>query len=105
MTDNQNWRIEQHVGTIMQALVIGLLAWSLKTNVDTSAQLGVLQAEVRALQTTVQQGTNDRFRGSDATREFGAVWAEFQRREVRISRLEGDVSELKAYHQRSRNKE
>lgn len=88
MTDNQTWRIEQHVGTIMQALVIGLLAWSLKTNVDTSAQLGVLQAEVRALQTTVQQGTNDRYRGSDAARDLAAVWAELQRHSARMDGIE-----------------
>lgn len=88
MTVDQTWRIEQHIGTIMQAVVIGLLAWSLKTNVDTTTQLGVLQAEVRNLQTTVQQGTNDRYRGSDAARDLAAVWAELNRHSTRMDGME-----------------
>jgi hypothetical protein len=88
MTQVQTWRFEQHLGTIMQALVIGLLAWSLKTNVDTLTQLGVLQSEVRNLQTTVAQGANDRYRGSDAARDLAAIWAELNRHAVRMDGLE-----------------
>lgn len=88
MTQDQTWRIEQHLGTIMQALVIGLLAWSLKTNVDTLTQLGVLQSEVRNLQATVAQGANDRYRGSDAARDLAALWAELNRHAVRMDGLE-----------------
>ena len=81
-------RLEQHVGTIMQIMVIGLLGWSLKTNVDTRAEIGVLQAKVEAMQTTINQGTNDRYRGSDAARDFAAVWAELQRQGSRINDIE-----------------
>lgn len=90
------WRLEQHLGTVMQALVIGLLGWSLKTTVDMRTDLGVLQAKLEALSATVGQGTNDRYRGSDAARDFNAVWAEFQRREVRLSRCEDELSKLDA---------
>lgn len=85
----QSWRLEQHIGTIMQALVVGLLAWSLKTSVDMRTEIGVLQAKVESLQTTVSQGTNDRYRGTDAARDFAAVWAEIQRLDARLQRCEG----------------
>jgi hypothetical protein len=81
-------RLEQHVGTIMQIMVIGLLGWSLKTNVDMRAEIGILQAKVEAMQTTINQGTNDRYRGSDAARDFAAVWAELQRQNSRVNQLE-----------------
>jgi len=76
------------VGTIMQILIVGLLGWSLKTNVDTITQLGILQAEVRALQVTVNQGTQDRYRGVDAAKDFQSVWAELGRINVRVDKLE-----------------
>ena len=83
-----SWRLEQHIGTVMQAAVIGLLAWSLKTNVDTQKDIGVLQAKLESLQLTVNQGTNDRYRGTDAARDFAAVWSELTRMDARISRCE-----------------
>lgn len=88
MTTN-DWRLEQHVGTIMQVLVVALLGWSLKTSVDMRTEIGVLQAKVEDLQSVVSQGTNDRYSGTDAARDFAAVWAELQRHDVRISRCEG----------------
>jgi len=87
-SQDQGWRIEQHIGTIMQVLIVGLLAWSLKTNVDLTTQMGVVQAEVRNLQLTVQQGTNDRYRGSDAARDLAAVWGELNRHSARMDGLE-----------------
>lgn len=84
----QTWRLEQHVGTIMQALVIGLLAWSLKTNVDMRAEIAVLNAKLEAVQTTIAQGANDRYHGTDAARDFAAVWSEFNRINSRIEKLE-----------------
>jgi hypothetical protein len=95
MTADNSWRLEQHIGTVLQALVIALLGWSLKTTVDLRAEIGVIQAKLEAVQATMAQGTNDRYRGSDAARDFSAVWAEFQRREVRLSRLEDEVAALK----------
>jgi hypothetical protein len=83
-----NSRFEQHIGTIMQAAVIGLLAWSLKTSVDLNQQVGILQVQVSSLQNTVTQGANDRYRGTDAARDFSAVWSEFNRQSQRIDKLE-----------------
>ncbi len=85
---DQTLRLEQHVGTIMQVLIVALLGWSLKTNVETTTSIGVLQAEVRSLQATVAQGTNDRYRGTDAARDLAAVWAELNRHATRMDGLE-----------------
>ena len=81
-------RIEQDIGTIMQALVIGLLAWSLKATVELKTDLGIMQAKLEALQVSVQQGTQDRYRGTDAARDHAALWSELQRLENRTSKLE-----------------
>jgi len=91
------FRLEQHVGTIMQILVVALLGWSLKTNVEMTTQMGIVQSELRALQATVAQGTADRYRGTDAARDNGLIWAEFQRRENRISRLEEQMVRCQNY--------
>ncbi len=88
MTVNNDWRLEQHIGTLMQILIVGLLGWSLKTNVDTTTQIGILQAEVRSLQVTVNQGTQDRYRGADAARDMAAIWAELNRHSDRMDKLE-----------------
>lgn len=88
MTTN-DWRLEQHVGTIMQVLVVALLGWSLKTSVDMRTEIGVLQAKVESLQSTVSQGTNDRYRSADAARDFASVWSELSRIDNRLTKCEG----------------
>lgn len=89
MSDEENgFRLEQHVGTIMQAAVLGLLAWSLNTTVAMRTEVGVLQAQVASIQTTINQGTNDRYRGSDAARDFMARDREISRLEDRVTKLE-----------------
>jgi len=88
MSDEDGFRLEQHIGTIMQIMVVGLLAWSLKTNVEMTTQIGILNVKVEALSTTVNQGTADRYRGSDAAKDFAGVWAEFNRVDSRLNKLE-----------------
>lgn len=85
---DEGWRLEQHVGVVMQALVIGLLAWTLKSSVEMQTQIGVLQAELRALQDVVSQSTRDRYRESDAARDHAAIWAELNRHTTRLDKLE-----------------
>lgn len=87
-TNESGWRLEQHVGTILQVMVVGLLGWSLKTSVDLRSEIGILQAKVEAMQTTMAQGTNDRYRGTDAARDFQAVWGELGRLGTRMERCE-----------------
>ena len=88
MNDENTFRLEQHIDTIMQIMVVGLLAWSLKSNVELTTQMGIVQAKIENLQATVSQGTTDRYRGSDATKDFSAVWAEVARIDARLSRIE-----------------
>ena len=88
MSEPDGFRLEQHIGTIMQIMVVGLLAWSLKTNVDMTTQIGILNVKVEALSATVNQGTTDRYRGSDAAKDFAGVWAEFNRVDSRLNKLE-----------------
>jgi hypothetical protein len=88
MSDEDKFKLEQHIGTIMQIMVVGLLAWSLKTNVELTTQIGILNVKVEALSATVNQGTTDRYRGSDAAKDFAGVWAEFNRVDSRLNKLE-----------------
>ena len=88
MSENEKSLLEQHIGTIMQVMVVGLLAWSLKTNVELTTSMGVVQSRLESLTITVNQGTTDRYRGSDAARDQAAIWAEFSRVEARFDRLE-----------------
>ena len=80
--------MEQHIGTILQIMVIGLLGWSLVTTVDLRTDIGVMKAKMEAVQTTLSQGTSDRYRGSDAARDFKSTWDEINRIETRIKVLE-----------------
>lgn len=88
MSDEDKFRLEQHIGTIMQILVVGLLAWSLKTNVEMVTQMGIVEVKLEALSTTVNQGTTDRYRGSDAAKDFAGVWAELNRHDSRLQKIE-----------------
>ena len=54
-------RIEQHIGTILQVMVIGLLAWSLSTTVSLRTDVGILQAQISTVNGTLAQAVNDRF--------------------------------------------
>lgn len=82
------WRLEQHVGTILQLMVVGLLGWSLTAIVNLKSEVGVVMARLEALQNTVAQGTSDRYRGSDAARDNAALWNEINRMSSRIDKLE-----------------
>lgn len=81
-------RIQQYAGTIMQALIIGLLGWFGIGMVELQKDVAVLNAEVTAVKTTLVQGTNDRYRGSDAARDFAAINTRIDRNDRRIDHLE-----------------
>ena len=53
MTMQQKSAIEQHLGTIMQVMVIGLLGWSLSTTVAMNREMGEFKATVIMLQGSV----------------------------------------------------
>lgn len=81
-------RLEQHIGTILQVTVVALLAWSLTTTQRMSEEVAVLKVKVEALSMTLQQGSNDRYRGTEAARDFAAIRQEMQFMDRRIQTLE-----------------
>jgi hypothetical protein len=84
----QRSAIEQHIGTILQILVVGLLAWSLSATVQTGQDVGILKVKVESLQATLAQGSSDRYRGTDAARDFKTVDTELSRMDRRLQALE-----------------
>lgn len=88
VAEDRGFRLEQHIGTILQFLVIGLLGWSLQTTVTMRTELGIMQAKLEALQATVAQGTNDRYRSGDAQRDFTAVYKDIARLDDRLTKCE-----------------
>lgn len=80
--------LEQHIGTLLQLVVVGLLAWSLQTTQSLSNDVAVLKSQVALLSATLNQGTSDRYRGADAARDFGRVDHDIRRLDERLLRLE-----------------
>ena len=83
-----SFRLEQHIGTILQVMVIALLGWSLQTTVTLRTEVGVLQAKLEAVQAAMLRCTNDRYRSSDAARDFRSVWDEIARLDKRMGNCE-----------------
>jgi hypothetical protein len=83
--------LEQHIGTILQIGVVALLAWSLMTTQTMSKDVEVLKVKLESMTTTMQQGTNDRYRGTDAARDFSAVRQEIAFMERRLANLESKL--------------
>ena len=84
--------IEQHIGTILQVMVVALLGWSLSNTVDMRTDMGIMKVKMEAVQTSIQQGASDRYRAADAARDFKTVWDEQQRLDSRLSKCEGKLS-------------
>lgn len=83
----QKSALEQHLGTIMQVMVIGLLGWSLSTTVAMNREMGEFKATVIMLQASLVAMNNDRYSASDATRDHAAIWADIQRTNSHIKEL------------------
>lgn len=73
--------MERHVQTVLGAIIIALILWvgnTLTTNQTQMAimhtNLTVLTDEVSKLRAKVEQGVDDRYRASDARRDFADVW-------------------------------
>lgn len=83
--------LEQHIGTILQIGVVALLAWSLMTTQTMSKDVEVLKVKLESMAMSINQGTQDRYRGTDAARDFAAIRQEVQFLERRISTLESKL--------------
>lgn len=93
MTQNQIEQsvLEQHIGTVLQILVVSLLGWSLMTTQGLSQDVAVLKVQLDAMSTTMQQGSNDRYRGTDAARDFASIRQELTFLEKRVAEVETRV--------------
>ena len=87
MTAPQKQMLEQHIGTIMQIMVIGLLGWSLSTTVSMNREMGEFKSTVISMQGNLNAATADRYRASDAARDHAALWADIQRADARLKEL------------------
>lgn len=87
----QGLMLEQHIGTILQITVVALLGWSLMTTQNMTSDMAVLKVKVETLTVTINQGTNDRYRGTDAAKDFAGVRQEIQFLERRVAGLEAKV--------------
>ena len=72
-------------------MVVALLAWSLTTTQTLTGDMAVLKVKVESLTAALNQGTNDRYRGADAAKDFAAVRSEMAYLERRIATLENKV--------------
>ena len=91
VTERRRTALEQHIGTILQIAVVGLLGWSLLTTQAMTQDIAVLKVKIEAMSASVNQGTNDRYRGTDAARDFAAVRQEMQFLERRLVVVEGKI--------------
>lgn len=80
--------LEQHFGTVMQVLVIGLLGWSLKTTQELSSDVSVLKVQIANISANVATATSDRYRGVDADRDHARIYAEMRALEARVTHLD-----------------
>ena len=96
MTVQQKSAIEQHLGTIMQVMVIGLLGWSLSTTVAMNREMGEFKATVIMIQSSFVAATNDRYRASDAARDHASIWADLQRTEAHLKDLQEQFNKHKS---------
>jgi hypothetical protein len=73
--------MERHLQTVIGAVLIGLVFWVGSTLTTTQTQMAVLQSkltslaeEVAKMRHKVEEGVDDRYRASDARRDFNEVW-------------------------------
>lgn len=81
--------LEQHVGTILQVMVAALLAWSLQTTIALGNDVSVLKVQLTSLMDSVRTGTNDRYRATEAMKDFSRIDTEIRRLDSRIGSVEG----------------
>lgn len=96
MTVQQKSALEQHVGTIMQVMVIGLLGWSLSTTASMNREMGEFKATVVALQANIAAATSDRYLASDAARDHASIWADLQRTDAHLKDLHEQFNKHKS---------
>lgn len=78
--------IEQHLQTIITAVLLALLLWTGNTLLDIRQKVTTLEVQVQVMQSQLQSGVDDRFRGSDWRREKEILDDRFKRIEAEIDK-------------------
>lgn len=82
--------MEQHIGTVIQFVVVGLLGWTGISMVGLKSDVAVLRVQVEALQVVVKSSSDDRYLGADAARDHSVIRQEMAILERRVEKLEKD---------------
>lgn len=83
---------ERHVQTIVTSITLALLLWVGQSLVDLRDRLTRFEERVVNLQAQVQQGTDDRFRGTDWRREKERIDERFLEMGRRLDKVDADHS-------------
>ena len=98
MTDEkESGVIERHGQTVISALILGGIIWTGSTLIEVRESVAVQQMQINALTTDVAEQqrlslerTDERYRASDARRDFGTVNNRMDAFDRRIYGLEQD---------------
>lgn len=85
-TDRTTWRMEQHIGTIMQAVVITLLVWFGNSTVQLREEVRGLKTQIAAMQGAAEK--ESRHFDESTQRDRDNLKDEIRRLESRVSRCE-----------------
>jgi len=90
---------ERHVQTVIQVIVIAIVAWVGKTTQDSSIEIARLSERIEGMKSnikTLSNKVNDRYTSDDAVkdmqiidRRFQGFGERFERIERRLEKLEG----------------
>ena len=78
--------MEQHLQTIITAILLALLLWTGNTLLDIKQKVTTLEIQVQVMQAQLQAGVDDRFRGADWRREKEVLEERFKRIEALLER-------------------
>lgn len=84
--------IERHFQSLVLALIVALVGWNLKTTVDTQIVVARQEEKIAGLTRLIKLITtdmDDRYRLTDAKRDFAAVYVSMGHLEKRVDRIEG----------------
>lgn len=91
MSEQNKSGLERHIQSIAQIIIVGLCAWMAKTTHETSLEIARLSEQVRNMSiqiVSLEDKTRDRYKTTDAARDFGQVYDRITDLSVRIRSLE-----------------
>lgn len=80
--------LERHIQTILTLGVVGLMSWQLVTIEEMRVELAILSGRVDALAARVDEATTDRYRTTDASRDFALRDQVIKGIEYRVQQVE-----------------